>query len=217
MVFFGTGQYLGATDTTSTSTQSIYGVLDSSTFSSGSFSGGTYSLVRATNLVQQTLTYYTIGGKTYPTDTTNTVSYPPVGTQFGWYADLPTSGERVIQQATISSGRVKFVTLIPNSGSCSYGGSSVTLSVDPATGGSPPNAFLDINGDGNYDSNDNITVDGKSLVVIGTVFNAILSRPAIFNDGNNERDLYGGSDTNVYSTTEKSSHLSPRASWTQIQ
>ncbi|MHB1677036.1 MAG: pilus assembly protein [Sulfuriferula sp.] len=171
IVFFGTGQYLNTADLSNLATQSLYGVLDSSTYSTstGSFSGGTSNFNRTTAvsgsnvLIQQSIVYES--GVTRAVST-NPVSY--VNGALGWYMDLlqppngTQQGERVISKPIIRSGRVLFTTLIPATGTCSEGGSGWTLELDASSGGAPSSAFLDLYGNGQYDS---VTLENETTAV----------------------------------------------------
>lgn len=175
MVFVGTGQYLNTADLSNMATQSLYGVLDSSIYSSGSFSGGASNFTRATQvsgsnvLVQQSIIFENTVTRAV---TSNIVNY--ASGKLGWYMDLlqppnaTQQGERVISKSLLRSGRVLFTTLIPASGTCAYGGSGWTLELDAASGGAPGYTFMDWNNDGSYNSSDNVTLaNGNSAVAVG--------------------------------------------------
>lgn len=222
MVFWGTGKYLGMSDTTDTSTQSMYGVLDSSTFSSGSFSGGTSNMTRS-NLQSQSITYEgTVSGQSVRSVSTNSVSYPAGGAQYGWYLDLlePSGtaniGERVIYQARLFSGRIQFVTLIPSSGTCSYGGSGWNMELDAGTGGAPPAAILDVNKDANFDSSDNTPTNE---VVVGIKLSSSGTTPITLSPTHGPTSEKCTSQWSGYLDCEpvKTTSINPRASWKQIQ
>ncbi len=125
-VYVGTGQYLGDTDVTTTGTQSMYGLVDDL-----SSPGGTTPVIGSptrNNLQVQTLT--TSG--TTRTLTTNTVDYT---TKKGWYVDLPSSGERISTDPALALGALIFTSNIPNTDTCSPGGSSWLNVLDYQTGG----------------------------------------------------------------------------------
>ena len=245
LVFFGTGQYLGSTDTTSTSTQSLYGVLDSSTFSGGAFSGGASSLLRS-NLVQQSILYQ--GALNSSTGyqsrgvSTNSVTYPSSGTDYGWYMDLlppsgPAQGERVISAPIFRSGRILFATMIPSSGTCVSGGTGWLMELDGLTGGAPNYTFLDFNGDGQYNSSDNITANGASYVAVGVQMTQGFSKTPVSMSGPNQNSsttcvsssngtvscskpppsCAPGSNCSTNIPFVYTPTANPRASWNQIQ
>lgn len=142
MVTFGTGQYLISTDSTSTATQTFYGVCDCKV----------KELLRS-NLVAQTF----VAG--YAADvrvlTDNTVDY---SARYGWYIDLDssaaTTGERVVTNAKIRGNYVFFNTLIPNSAACSSGGASWLMSVKLGNGGRPDTPLYDRNNNNSLDNGD---------------------------------------------------------------
>jgi type IV pilus assembly protein PilY1 len=157
MVYFGTGQYLVNGDKTTTGTQTFYGVWDS----------GTKSLTRA-NLVQQTFVSGYPANVRVPTE--NNVDY---SSKFGWYIDLPTSGERVVTSAKVRGDLVFFNTLIPSSQACSFGGSGWLMSVKQVDGGPPDSPAIDINGDLVVDDNDKVIngTTGATAAPAGQQFN----------------------------------------------
>jgi len=162
VVYFGTGQYLGTPDISNTNTQSFYAVLDNDT--------GT-PLTRA-NLVQQTLTAAneTINGNnvTLRTVTNNAVNW---STKYGWYMDLPLSGERVVTNPRIFSGEVVFTTYVPSPADlCTGGGQSFLMVLNYSNGGAFPTPQLDINGDGLLNSSDQIAGQNPVGLSLGNVY-----------------------------------------------
>lgn len=171
VVYFGTGQYLGAPDLTNTRTQSFYGVLDNGATAATTLcdnSLGQASMTRC-ELVQQTIsaTNEVINGNsvTVRTITGNAVNW---STQKGWYIDLPVPGERVVTNPRLYRGEVVFTTYVPSpaaSSTCAVGGQSFLMAVNYANGGAFPKPQLDINGDGQLNSQDQ--VNGQNAVGIG--------------------------------------------------
>jgi type IV pilus assembly protein PilY1 len=157
MVLFGTGQYLATGDPTNTNGQSLYGVWDN----------GTGGLTRG-NLVQQTITTQTISGTNYRNVSTNSVDWT---TKYGWYIDLPISGERVAVDPVLRNGRILFVSLVPNTDPCAYGGTSWLMEVDYLSGGQLANRTLDTNNDRQVNASD--------TAVAGVQIQAISSAPVI--------------------------------------
>jgi type IV pilus assembly protein PilY1 len=155
MIYFGTGQYLTATDVTQTpDTQSFYGIWDH----------GTGSLDRSDLVEQQIIDHDE--DSAVPDGvrvmTTNEVSY---GTgDDGWYIDLDQSsdtGERVVVNATYRGSNIYFNTLVSSTVPCSAGGYGWLMAVDAETGGAPEKAAFDYNGD-------NIIDDADYIEGIGT-------------------------------------------------
>lgn len=179
LVTFGTGQYLISTDSTSTTTQTFYGVWDS----------GTKNLLRS-NLVAQTF----LAG--YPADTRvltdNAVNYS--STVFGWYIDLDSTaaatGERVVTNAKIRGNYVFFNTLIPNTAACSSGGSSWLMSVKLSNGGRPDTPLYDRNNNNSLDNADyvdqaaRIASAGRKLDYVAADSNFLGAHQYTSNSGN---------------------------------
>lgn len=226
LVLFGTGQYLNTADLSSTATQSLYGVLDSSDFSSGSFSGGVSNFTRTTQvsgvnvLVQQSIVFENSQTRAV---TANSVDY--ANGNLGWYMDLlqppnaTQQGERVISKALLRSGRVLFTTLIPATGTCAYGGSGWTLELDAPSGGAPGAPFLDMNNDGQFDSSDNVTVNGTSAVAVGVkISGGFGTTPVSSTNGGSYVTTIGKTSGDITNTPNaKINQGSPRASWSQIK
>lgn len=155
MVYFGTGQYLTASDNNSTDTQSFYGVWDGGTYG---LSPRTTPLGRA-NLVAQSFTESSPGRRT---GTSNTVNYNPadLNAEYGWRIDLPVSKERVVVNPAVVGSIAFFNTLIPSTSSCSGGGDGWLMNVDMLTGGMPGFAVVDFDNDGDF-SNEPVVAGSK--------------------------------------------------------
>lgn len=141
-VFFGTGSYLTAADgnDSSTSTQSMYGVMDD---------GGTgYD---RTSLFARTVTDGTgadAGERTFQPLTSTLM-----GTKKGWYVDLPDKGERIVQGAQMDGSFLVTASMMPSGNSCADASGSgyingVTPFPDMAANGK---SYFDLNNDGNSD------------------------------------------------------------------
>ncbi len=128
LILFGTGKYLETGDTTDTNAQTMYGIWDHNTIAT----------VTITDLVQQTMT-----GDTVRTVTQLPVSYS--ATIKGWYFDLPVSGERITGVSILEGGMFTFVTIIPSTSPCDFGGRGFLNSVDFLTGGMLSFPAFDIN------------------------------------------------------------------------
>lgn len=227
LVLFGTGQYLNTADLSSTATQSLYGVLDSSDFSAGAFSGGTSNFTRTTQvngspvMVQQSIVFENSQTRAV---TANSVDY--ANGNLGWYMDLlqpsnaTSQGERVISKALLRSGRVLFTTLIPATGTCAYGGSGWTLELDAPSGGAPGYTFIDFTGDGNYNSSDDVTLgNGSSAVAVGVkISGGFGTTPVSSTNGGSYVTTIGTTSGTIKTTPPvKINQGSPRASWSQIK
>lgn len=136
VVFVGTGQLLGASDLTTSGTQSIYAIEDQGTVD--------YGNPRTTALgsfVAQTMTtdvcpagndYCDEGDLIVSISNTNAVSW---GSKNGWYVDLPVGGERINTSMTLVQGTLTFATNRPTTGACIQGGVSYNYFLDYLTGG----------------------------------------------------------------------------------
>jgi type IV pilus assembly protein PilY1 len=117
MVMIGTGRYLGVSDLTETTTQSMYGVrdkLDGVTLPSPRTAGS--------NFVQQTMLDVECPNDAPSTICTQgqvvrTVSENPVdwGIRNGWYTDFLIGGERAVTDPTLALGTLVFTTVKPQS------------------------------------------------------------------------------------------------------
>ena len=129
MLWFGTGRYFADQDKTDTSPQTVYGLLDRGAGNSAIGTG-------RGSLVQQTINAST---RNLSTSTVNYGSGQN-GNRQGWYADLPASGERVVNLPLIQRGRLFVATLIPPADKCDGGGSSVIQAFNPYSGGALVNS-----------------------------------------------------------------------------
>lgn len=138
-LFFGTGKYYEASDKGSTAQQTEYMVFDNDSNSGDSSPIGASAISGRQRLKQGTINT-TTGVISTPAFTPGR-AITDVNTEIirsGWYADLPTAGERQISSATIFGTKVVFGTLIPGStgsSSCTAaGGGGNQFTVDIATG-----------------------------------------------------------------------------------
>ena len=121
VLFFGTGEYLQASDATSTQVQSVYAIEDRNT---------NYGNLRNnSNIIAQNLTT----SSTYSTASTNSVNW---ANDYGWYFDLTSqSGERVNIDPILSLGTLNVIANVPGSNICSAGGNSWIYQINFLTGG----------------------------------------------------------------------------------
>jgi len=169
MVFFGTGRFLVDGDKTDISKQHYYGLLDRTTPEHPIPESAPIEVnnLKLNNVVKQT---FIIGGvaEGQLTDPYLVVNYssasaPTSTNKFGWYIELPTSGERVVDRALVRKGHVLFNTIIPDRSACSASGAGMLWHVDMKNGGSPSTPQFDFNNDGRIDSADGVVVDGKTI------------------------------------------------------
>ena len=142
----------------------------------------------------------------------NTVNYKATPLPQGWYINLPTSGERSVNDSRVRAGHVIFTTTIPSTAACTFGGSSTTMVVDYLTGGMPSTASIDTNKDG--------AVNASDILVGGIVNSSINSDPTIMSGTKSSGVDYGVTTNTNGTTTEvtlkKSDVVSRRTSWRQI-
>lgn len=160
VVYFGTGQFLGPPDVSTTSIQSFYAVWDNN------WATNQLPLTRS-KLTQQVLTDVStvISGKTVLTRTVTNNKVSWTASDAGWFMDLPDAGERSVTDPRIENGAVVFTTYVPAQNTCSVGGKAFLMVVNYQNGGSFPQPEIDINGDGVINSND--TVNGQNPVGLG--------------------------------------------------
>ncbi len=158
LIILGTGQYLTDADPTSTNQQSIYGIWDAGV-----------SDITVSNLVEQTLESFSTS--TQRVMTNNTVNYDvnnPSNGDLGWYFDLPDTGERILIDPVVRLEQVFIATSVPSSQKCDDGGGSGWIMIlDAENGGEPSQGGFDLNSDGVFDGNDQIS----NTYVAGLKFN----------------------------------------------
>jgi type IV pilus assembly protein PilY1 len=171
MVTFGTGRYVDVADNGTTGAQAIYGIRDNG------------APVAAAALQAQSVINVLPGasGRNYRL-TTHAVGLPGDAllagdnaitlaaynsTRGGWKLTLPTSGERVVTEATVRAGRVVLSTLIPSSAACAGGGDGWVMDLDVATGNRA--RALDTNDDGQITAADYLGGVNVSGVQVGAV------------------------------------------------
>ena len=125
VVLFGTGRLLDVSDTTDTTTQSLYMLKDS---------GSAIANIRSASMVQQTLSLK--GASTNTNTYTITASPVDLSTKDGWYVDWKLNpGERMNLDPQVIGGGINVVTTLPTSSTaCSVGGSSNVYQLNVCTG-----------------------------------------------------------------------------------
>lgn len=154
MVYFGTGSYFTDGDASNTSPQSFYGVWDR----------GDSELDRS-NLVEQTISLTTRGGRQLRQSSGNSIDWADTagnGRDYGWFMDLPETGERVINRAQIRGQIVFFETFTPSQSPCDGGGTGWLMSV-ALDGSNPDEPVFDVNNDGVIDAKD-ADEDGNNYI-----------------------------------------------------
>lgn len=153
-VFFGTGRYLAEQDAepTSIAVQSMYGIMDES------------EAIGRDELTQRTVavTGATVSG--FPVRAFEAKSSLPADSK-GWYINLPAVGERIVQDAQVSSGFLVTASMVPTGTACDADGTGYINALSAFTGTSAGNAFFDLNGQ-NGTSDDTV---GSNNIPVGSV------------------------------------------------
>ncbi|WP_165857631.1 pilus assembly protein [Marinobacter sp. JSM 1782161] len=114
LIFFGTGKYLETTDVSNTDGQSVYGVWDRGESSLDRDDLASRTLTEGTQTVDgEVLTVRQSGG--------DDITYG--NGQYGWYADMTDSGERVIVSAQTRGEFMYINSMVPDLDPCQSGGS----------------------------------------------------------------------------------------------
>ncbi|MGB4116068.1 MAG: PilC/PilY family type IV pilus protein [Polaromonas sp.] len=187
VVVFGTGKLFDATDVTSTTTQSLYGVWDSVAFGSAT-TPLNVTQTGVASLVQQTISLAITGTQVITSanlsTATQTISYFAVSrntidwaSKRGWYINLPNTGQRITYPIESLAGQFVLIdSLSPSNVStdpCVQSGSGRAWNyiIDGVTGSGPASAIFDTNGDGVINTYDSIlsgyenTADGRTRVI----------------------------------------------------
>jgi Tfp pilus tip-associated adhesin PilY1 len=183
LVTFGTGRYIDTSDTTTADVEAFYGIRDN-----GSAVGGLSSLVQQ-SIVSSTATG--ANGNTYRLST-HAVGPATIDTALpgdnaiarsdytagkkGWYINLPAIGERVVSDSNIRAGRVVFITLIPNTDPCGFGGKSAVMELDVMTGNRNDFPTFDTNNDKQMSAAD-LNLNGTNDVASGVMLDSIGTTP----------------------------------------
>lgn len=121
VVVVGTGRYLGDSDITDSSQQSIYIIKDP-------MINLPLGVLRTSpDMVKHTVT---VSG-TSATSTTEPIDWD---VKSGWWFDLPNTGERVVSNMSISSGTLFVPSAVPSGDACISGGSSWLYRIDITSG-----------------------------------------------------------------------------------
>ena len=221
IVSMGTGQYIDINDNSTTGGQTIYGIWDN---------GATVALadLQSQNVVS---TVTGLSGSDYRM-TTFAVGVPPdtaiagdnqittanyYATKKGWKMNLPTSGERVVAEATVRGGRLVIATLIPSAAACTFGGSGWIMDIDVATGNRGP--ALDTNGDNVVNDSDRINgtmVGGVKVLSIPSA--PIIQRANPPNSAAHDDKFINTSAGTIVRVRESGSQAkSRRSAWEQVQ
>ena len=258
IVYFGTGKYLEQADTSVTpqNTQSFFAVWDRNE-ASNKRSDITRAYLLQQSITEETTSFSDSNVNATARITTDTEirwfegqdnaglpANPGVGSGedgvLGWYMDLVnTEGgntdnhlERVVTGPILRDGKIIFVTLIPSSNPCDFGGDSWLMEVDAYSGARLPSSPFDLNGDGVFTSDD-YAVDGSGDAVVSSGVKSkvgILPAPGILKQGGGgygggsgsggagkEFKYFSGSTGGIQTVVEsRSIPKTGRQSWRQI-
>lgn len=145
LIFFGTGQYMAESDPVSTGENSFYGIWDDGTAITAS---------RDSVLISQTVNEGALAGFDVRLLSDHPIDYT---VNRGWYFDLPDTGERVIVNPIVFGEVVFYTTMVPESNLCSSSAGYSWLMVHNLFDGSEPDFIaIDVNHDGDFDSEDQV-------------------------------------------------------------
>jgi type IV pilus assembly protein PilY1 len=223
MVFFGTGSFYRVDDNIvpdDPQVDSFYGIIDR-----GVPITGRDELVEQAILTEQMTDAGRVRGVTDnemgPDDS-------------GWFLDLAWSdanggpgpqGERVVTGALVRDDRVIFTTLIPSTDPCAYGGDSWLMELNAFHGGRLGYSVFDLDDDGDFESDDSITVtlsDGSEVEIApsaGAPDIGIMQPPAVIagvgDDDADEVKVVSGSSGALIRINERGGINIGRQSWRQ--
>ena len=227
-IVFGTGKFFEEGDdvVVSPQVQTFYGIRDSNNEAvTGLRSDGSFALVEQTIFDEQV-----VGSFNVRATTKNSVD---PSTKKGWYLDLVLQksgvtpvpkGERVVDNALLRGDRVVFTSITPNGVPCAGGGSSWLMELDAVTGSRLDQTPFDVNRDGNYNSDDYITVtiSGETVAIpvsgvqdlsLGITGGAV----TVVDASKDEKKLLSGSTGKALVVGESDSSDRGRQSWQQLQ
>jgi type IV pilus assembly protein PilY1 len=244
IVYFGTGKYYELADqdpANAVQYNTMYGIWDRD---NPGLTVNTVTTRDSSILQQQTITTQTVdtfGSNSYEirivsntqVDWAAPTAVCSATASCGWYLDLTDSGEKMVSNPILRGGRLIFVTTIPSLVPCESGGSGWLMEIDPNTGGRMDIPVFDLNGDGLFDYNDNVSSGSGASTVYTPVSGkkskvGILQPPAILGGiGGSGDGSYGGVE-GKYSSGSKDGQIdvtienpglggAGRKSWVRIQ
>lgn len=231
VVLFGTGRYFADGDSQVSSnprTESLYGIFDCGVTNNNQLCGST---VAKNELIAQPILLEDNRGTPSVLDDDIRVGAdnPVTFTQRikGWYMDLITpgasdgAGERVVANPVLINDAVAFVTFIPDSNPCNFGGSSWLMEMNPKTGGRFPAPKLDANNDGVIDENDVVIVNGQPVPITGKRSDEKQSSPGVLHgggeDGKTIFKIFSGSSGNIDVEMNTGVNKAGRQSWYELR
>jgi type IV pilus assembly protein PilY1 len=219
-LYFGSGRYLDASDASSanaTIKEHFYGVID---FDDGSRYTSLTGFTKQIVTVEKNITLS--DGTTSATSTIRHVSTAGNNKPQNWFLVLPDQGERQTTTAVKRGNNIVFVSNIPSSATCDFGGVSWLMELDTRDGSAPQTSVFDLTGDGKvnqYDSDDDDNDESTpSKNPAGRRYDGKLSSPTILAGEQTDKKIMTTSAGNVQVMTEKSpAGANRRHSWRQIR
>jgi type IV pilus assembly protein PilY1 len=217
MVYFGTGKYFANGDNSVSDdnlVNSFYAIRDQ----------GSETTISRDDLQQESIIKEQIISDT-PTRVVSKIKTDYDGGKKGWYlnlvkADGTVEGERVVAEPILRNGRIIVTTLIPEPKDmpCQAGGTGWLMEMDALDGGRLNETVLDVNGDDQFDENDDADTKDWDTPVSGVKpGNGIPSDPAIISSPPKEYKYVQTSSGSRTRITEKSGGKYGRQSWREIQ
>ena len=151
MLVFGTGSYFRAADASDAQVQSLYGLIIKE--------GASSTFERGDLLEQEIVRQAAVSVDGFVRTVREISDYVlDQSVDDGWFIDLDTeSGERVIsgpRTLGVDERRVRFSTLVPETGQCSAGRRGFFMDIDLVSGGRTEVPVFDLNEDGMFDDDD---------------------------------------------------------------
>ena len=135
--------------------------------------------------------------------------------------DLPDPGERMINKMVLRRDRLIFVTSIPEQNSCSGGGSSWIMEISPRTGSRLSYSPFDLNGDGEFDSEDltaeGVPASGKRILDSNGNNGGLASTPTVGMCDGKECVFTSTTNGEIDKFTNNSAYNIGRQSWRQLK
>lgn len=211
-IYFGTGKYFEPTDNTDLSVQTIYAIKD--------LNDGATTISSRASLVAQSILQE---DSQYRITSENLVTY----SDMGWYMDLivggNAAGERITEDIIYRNNKIIFTTLIPSNDPCEYGGSSWLMELNAYSGGRLNYSPFDINGDGEFDIEDNLNYNdnGTATSVPASGIKSevgLVPSPAILDAGTKEYKYLPGTAGAIQKVVENpGTNANGRQSWRQLR
>ncbi len=210
-LYVGTGKYIEPSDKIDTSVQSMYALRDEST----TVISGRAQLREQTILQEENGVRVTSDNLLANNDR-------------GWYLDLIVNntprGERIVSNPLYNNNKIIFSTIIPTDDPCDFGGESWLMELNAFTGTRLNYNVFDINGDGAFDSGDQVSyTDGGGDTVSVTASGiasevGLIPTPSILNAGDIEYKYLSGTSGGIQKVGENPGiNRYGRQSWKQLK